>query len=172
MAENYVNIGKIVAAFGLKGELILQHGLGVKTNLKDVKVIFIEQVKGSYLPYFVESSKAKDETEMYVKTEGLDSREAARPILHKQVWLTDQDFRKLAGSSSPIALLGYTLVNDGEAVGVIEEVIEQPHQVLLRIDYKNKEALIPLHQETLDKIDRKKKEVHVTLPDGLLEIYL
>ena len=27
-------------------------------------------------------------------------------------------------------------------------------------------------QETLKKIDRKKKEVHVTLPEGLLDIYL
>ena len=171
MAESYVNIGKIVAAFGLKGELILQHGLGAKTNLKDVKVIFVEQVKGSYLPYFVEKSKAKEDTEMFVKVEGIDTKEAARPILHKQVWLTDKDFRQLADSSSPIALLGYTLINDGEPVGLIEEVIEQPHQVLLRVDYKNKEALIPIHQETLDKIDRKKKEVHVTLPDGLLEIY-
>jgi 16S rRNA processing protein RimM len=171
VTESYINIGKIVAPFGLTGEIILQHGLGVKTDLKDVTVIFIEQVKGSYLPYFVQRSKAKEETEMYIKVEGIDSKEAARVILHKQVWLTEPDFRKLAGTSSPIALIGYTLINEGDPIGIIEEVIEQPHQVLLRIDYKSKEALIPLHEETLDKIDKKKKEVHVTLPDGLLEIY-
>jgi len=28
-----------------------------------------------------------------------------------------------------------------------------------------------LHAETLDKIDHQKKEVYVTLPDGLLDIY-
>jgi 16S rRNA processing protein RimM len=53
----------------------------------------------------------------------------------------------------------------------IEEVINQPHQILLRITLKGKEVLIPLHEESLDKIDHVKKQVHVILPDGLLEIY-
>jgi 16S rRNA processing protein RimM len=43
--------------------------------------------------------------------------------------------------------------------------------VLLRITLEGKEVLIPLHEETLDSIDHDKKQVHVTLPDGLLEIY-
>ncbi len=63
------------------------------------------------------------------------------------------------------------LINEIEELGVIEEVIEQPHQVLLRITLEGNEALIPLHDETLDKIDHKKQQVHVTLPDGLLDVY-
>jgi 16S rRNA processing protein RimM len=46
-----------------------------------------------------------------------------------------------------------------------------PHQLLCRIYINNKEALIPLHDETLIKIDKKNRQVHVTLPDGLLDIY-
>jgi 16S rRNA processing protein RimM len=37
---------------------------------------------------------------------------------------------------------------------------------------QKKEVLIPLNEKTLKKIDRKKKQVYVTLPEGLLEIYL
>lgn len=108
---------------------------------------------------------------MYVKLEGIDTKEAAHRIANRPVWLGDDDFRKLAAKSSPISLLGFTLFNEGESLGPVEEVIEQPHQVLLRITLNGKEALIPLHDETLSKIDRKKQEVHVMLPDGLLEIY-
>ena len=50
-------------------------------------------------------------------------------------------------------------------------MIEQPHQVLLRVTLEGNEALIPLHAETLDKIDRVAQKVYVTLPDGLLDIY-
>jgi ribosomal 30S subunit maturation factor RimM len=32
--SEYVHIGKLVATFGVKGELILTHGLGKKTNKK------------------------------------------------------------------------------------------------------------------------------------------
>jgi len=101
----------------------------------------------------------------------VNSKEAAQRLTQKKVWLKTEDFRKLAGKSSPIALIGYLLINEGEELATIEEVIEQPHQVLLRIMLGENEALIPLHDETLDKIDHKKQQVHVTLPDGLLDVY-
>lgn len=170
--NEYIHIGRIVASFGLKGELILKHALGKKTMLKGIEAIFIEVNKGSYLPYFVESSKARDHEETYVKLEGIDTRESANRLTTKNAWLLEEDFRKLADKASPISLLGYQLISDEDGMlGPIEEVIEQPHQVLLRISLDGKEALIPLHEETLDGIDHKKKEVHVTLPDGLLDIY-
>ena len=169
--QDYINIGKLVATFGLKGELILQHSLAKKLGLKGVEAIFVEQVKGSYLPYFLLTSKAKTHDETFVQLEGISTKEQAHRLISKQVWLLDADFRRLAGNSSPISLLGYKLFNEEEYIGNIEEVIEQPHQVLLKITYNGNEALIPLHDETLDKIDRKKGEVFVKLPDGLLEIY-
>ena len=59
MDNNYINIGKIVSAHGLSGEVILKHALGKKTSFKESEVVFVEQVKGSYLPHFIASSKAK-----------------------------------------------------------------------------------------------------------------
>ena len=170
--ESYIHIGRFVASFGLKGEVILQHALGKKTALKDVKVVFVEEQKGTYLPYFLESSKAKDHDEIYVKLEGVDTKESASRLSTRNVWLKDADFRKLAGKSSPISLLGYHVITDeDENLGPVQEVIEQPHQVLLRIDLNGKEALIPLHAESLDGIDHDQKEIHVVLPDGLLDVY-
>lgn len=168
---DYINIGKIVAPFGLKGELILKHGLAKKLVLKNVEALFIEEVKGSYLPYFLVASKAKSHEETYVEVEGVTTKEQAQKLVQKQVWLLDADFRRLAGNASPISLLGYTVFDDGNKIGVIDEVIEQPHQVLLQVNYNGNEALIPLHEETIDRIDRKAKEVHLFLPDGLLDIY-
>ncbi len=169
--NEYIHVGRIVAGFGLKGEVILKHALGKKTTLKGVDTIFVEENKGSYLPYFVESSKAKDHEETYVKLESIDTRESANRLTTRNVWLLDPDFRKLAGKSAPISLLGYQLLCEEGNLGPIEEVIEQPHQVLLRISLEGKEALIPLHAETLQKIDHTRKEVRVVLPDGLLDVY-
>ena len=170
--NDYIHIGKIVATFGLKGEMILEHALGKKTALKNIEVFFIEEYQNSFIPYFLESSKAKSEKEICLKVEGIDSKEKVNKLLQKKVWMRNADFRKLADKSSPIALLGYHLFNESVNIGPIEEVIEQPHQVLLCITINNKEALIPLHEETLKSVDHKKGEVHVTLPDGLLDVYL
>ncbi|MBT9484624.1 ribosome maturation factor RimM [Sediminibacterium sp.] len=170
--KEYIHIGKLVAVFGVKGELILKHSLGKKSNLKEASAIFVEETKGSYIPYFVETAKAKDEEETFIKLEGVNSKEAAARFTAKPVWLLDADFRKLAGKDAPISLLGYEIITDeDENLGPIEEVIEQPHQVLLRVTLEGNEALIPLHAETLDKIDRVAQKVYVTLPDGLLDIY-
>jgi len=169
--NNYINIGKIAATFGIKGELLLIHALGKKTIFNDVEALFIEERKGSYLPYFIEQAKAKSAEESIIQLEGIITKESAHRFISKQVWLTEEDFRKLAGKRSPILLIGYQLINDGENIGKVEEVIEQPHQVLLRLFYGENEAFIPLHEETLEKIDHKTKEIFVILPEGLLDVY-
>ena len=74
---NYNSIGKIVASFGVKGELVLQHHLGKKTSLKGLEALFVEIVKGEMLPYFIQSAKIKSEEEIYLKLEGVDTKEAA-----------------------------------------------------------------------------------------------
>jgi 16S rRNA processing protein RimM len=167
----YFKAGKFVATFGLKGELVLQHNLGKKTSLKGLKALFIEERKESFIPWFVEAVRIKSENEVFVKIEGVDTREQAMRLTQKEVWLPEEDFKKFSAKSSPISLLGFEIVENNEVLGKIEEVIEQPHQILCRIQYKGKEAYIPLHEETIQKIDKKKQLVIVELPPGLLEIY-
>ncbi|KIC95341.1 ribosome maturation factor RimM [Flavihumibacter solisilvae] len=167
----YNNIGKIVAGFGVTGEVVLKHSLGKKTSLKGLEAIFIEKRKGEFLPYFIESTKAKSESEVILKLEGINKREDALSLTQKQVWLTESDFGKFAAKTASISLLGFHIIHSGEDLGEILEVIEQPHQVLCRIDLNGKEALIPVHQDTLVKMDQQKKQVLLNLPDGLLDLY-
>jgi 16S rRNA processing protein RimM len=168
--NEYRNIGKLVATHGYKGEVLLLHHLGKKTSLKDLKIIFMEE-GGKMFPHFLQETKIKSETEVYVKLEGIDSKEEAKKVLKKEAWITQPDFTRLARSSAPASLVNFHLIHEGIDLGEIIEVIEMPHQLLCRIFIHNKEALIPLHAETLKKVDRKNKQVHVVLPDGLLDIY-
>jgi len=169
--DQYFKIGKLVASHGLKGDLVLQHSLGKKTSLKGLEAIFIEEKKDSFLPYFIQSAKIKSDTETFLKLEGIDEKETARKLTPKEIWITADDFKKFAATSSPIALLGFNMINEGEDLGEIIEIIEQPHQVLCVIMVNGNEALIPIHEESLEKVDRKNKKVHVVLPEGLLDIY-
>ncbi len=171
MAEQYRNIGKIVAVFGLQGEVVLLHRLGKKTSLKGLKTIFLEERADEMLPWFIESTRMKSDTEIFVKLEGLDTKEAARRVVQKEVWLAQVDFEQFAGRSAPISMVGFRLWDGSVDLGEILEVIEQPHQVLCRIDLSGKEALVPLHEQTLRRVDAKKREVHVELPEGLLDVY-
>jgi 16S rRNA processing protein RimM len=167
----YFKIGKFVTTYGLKGELVLKHNLGKKTSLKGLNAVFVEEKKDSFIPWFIESTKIKNEEEVYLKLEGVNTREGAIKLTQKEVWLPEEEFKKFSARSSPINLLGYEILEDEIVLGKILEVIEQPHQILCRIELNKKEAYIPLHEETILKIDKKRQQVIVSLPPGLLEIY-
>jgi len=171
MMKNYRNIGKLVASFGVSGELILIHHLGKKTSLKGLESLFLEEKKNEFLPYFIESAKIKNEREILLKIEGINTREDAKRMISKEVWLTEEAFDKYAARTAPISWVGFRLLDGRKDIGEILEVIEQPHQALCRIDLEGKEALIPVHPETLKRVDKKNKLVCLVLPDGLLDIY-
>jgi 16S rRNA processing protein RimM len=151
--------------------LILEHSFGKKTSLKGLETIFIEETKDTFLPYFIDSTKIKNDKETLISIEGISSKEAAHFLIKKEVWLDENDFKKFAASAAPISLLGFMVVNDGVELAEVIEVIEQPHQVLCKIMLENKEALIPVHEDSLEKIDTKNRKLFVNLPDGLLDIY-
>ena len=138
--DQYRNIGKLVAVFGLQGELVLEHRLGKKTSLKGLKTIFVEERGGEMLPWFVQGTRAKGVSDIYIKLEGLDTKEAARRVVQKEVWVADADFARFAGRSAPISMVGFRLLDGSVDLGEILEVIEQPHQILCRIDHGEYEA--------------------------------
>lgn len=170
MAE-YFSIGKLVAAFGTEGEMILQHSLGKKDAVLKIKVIFLEDRPNAYLPYFVAHVRPKSDKDCYILLEDVNNREAARKFQRKEVWLSENDFLAIAPPSAPLSLLGFIMIEKGQVIGPILEVIEQPHQVLCKVDYLGNEALIPLHDQTLIEVKRKEKQVEVELPEGLLDLY-
>lgn len=170
--NEYFKIGNFAATFGTNGQLILRHHLGKKTGLSGLGVFFIEESKNSFLPYFISSTKIKTDTEIFVSVEGIDSKEQARTLLKKEVWLDEPAFKKFAAKTSPISFLGFTVIDNKKELGEVLEVVEQPHQVLCRILMDGKEVLVPVHENSLEKIDTKNRKLYVNLPEGLLNIYL
>src|SRR5664279_5944419 len=152
MEKSYRNIGKIVSAFGLKGDLIVLHHLGKKISVSKIKVIFLEQKKDELLPYFVESIRKKGDNDLYLKLEGIDSKEAGTKFLRRDVWMKEEEIQMHTQKSNPIGWVGYRVVDQGKDLGPILEVIEQPHQVLCRLEIDTKEVLIPINEQTLDKV--------------------
>jgi 16S rRNA processing protein RimM len=172
MENSYRNIGKIVSSFGVGGELIIIHHLGPKLTVSKIKVLFLEQKKDELLPYFVEYAKKRGENELLVKLEGVESKESVTKFIRKEVWLKEEEIQLHTQKNNPIGWVGYHVVDQGKDLGPILEIIEQPHQVLCRMEIDAKEVLIPINDQTLNKVDHKSKNVLLTLPDGLLDVYL
>jgi 16S rRNA processing protein RimM len=70
--EQYFNIGKLVATFGVNGQLVIEHVLGKKTALNGLEVLLVEIKKNDLIPYFVVETKMKNDTEVFVSLEDVD----------------------------------------------------------------------------------------------------
>ena len=172
MSNKQYGIGKLVATFGTQGQLILQHALGKKTALTGVTVLMVEVKRGTVLPYFVQSTKVKNDTEIYLTLEDIITKEQAQKLVGRSVLLQEADFYNHVAHTTTISLLGYTIYNNEVMLAEIIEVIEQPHQVLAKIIYMDKEMLIPINEAFMVSTNKATKTVVLNLPDGLLEIYL
>ena len=109
-----------------------------------------------------------------VKFEGVDSENDARILLRKNLFLPAQVLPKLSGKNFyDHEVEGFTVIDTkfGE-VGIIESVIDLQVNPLLQIMNGSKEVLIPLIEGIVQELDRKKKTMTITAPEGLIELYL
>lgn len=167
----YYKIGRIVSTFGKEGDIVVDHGLGIDIVPKALDVIFIEDNSETLLPWFIQKLQLRGNKAFLLHLEEVNSIDEAKKLINKNVWIQEKNFNQLK-TNSPIYLLNFALFSDGEKLGEITEVIEQKYQVICAVIIRGKEALIPLNEQTIERIDREKKEVHVHIPDGLLEVYL
>ena len=67
------------------------------------------------------------------------------------------------------AIIGYCLVNDadGKEIGTIATIDDTTANVLFELEDGK---LIPVAEEFIKTIDSDKREIRVTLPEGLLEL--
>ncbi|SFV33069.1 ribosome maturation factor RimM [Thermoflavifilum thermophilum] len=174
-AENYYPVGKIVGVRGIRGEMVVQHTMGEDPVLDQWEVVFIELRKHSFIPYFIQSAQLPNTHELWLQLQEIQTREQALPLIHKQLYLPEEEFRARA-PHSPFQLLGYEIhIQDKSSpgcLGLVEEIIEAPTQLILKTFYQQKEILIPLNEQTWVATDSRKRQLHLRLPEGLLDVYL
>jgi 16S rRNA processing protein RimM len=70
-------------------------------------------------------------------------------------------------------IIGYRVTDQTHGdIGIIEDVLDLPHQALFQIRFGEKEILIPVVDEIILKIDKRQKLLLIRAPEGLIEIYL
>ena len=67
-------------------------------------------------------------------------------------------------------LVGMSVCEAGETIGVVRDVYDQPGAPLLALDVSGQERLVPFQADLVEDLDFRLGVVHMTLPAGLLEI--
>jgi hypothetical protein len=70
-------------------------------------------------------------------------------------------------------IVGFTVVDTEKGeLGAVSEVLEYPTQAILQIMHGKKEILIPILDHVIQNVDRDKKILTITAPEGLIDMYL
>lgn len=176
-STGYVSVGRIVSAFGVKGEIKVLLDIEVPEQYRDaekgfnhIEAFFIER-QGEYLPYFIQWLHGIDTDRPILKLEGIDTPEVVQMLQGTTLYLPEDSIEIDTTPSRFGDIIGFMLVDAQLGrIGEIEDIYDIPMQELAQITYEGREVLIPLHEDFGVRVDQKKREVQIALPEGLLDL--
>lgn len=172
MAENYISVGKLGKPHGIAGAFRFLLHRQLKSHAKFPKH-FLLHAKGSYMPWFVAGYELIGISDGLVRFEDITTPEKARIYSGCELFLSEKDtnayFKKDAEGLN--YLKGYQ-VSDQTAglLGPLVAIDESPAQILITIDYNGNEVLVPLVDEFIVELNKRKKTLLLDLPEGLLDL--
>ncbi len=167
-----ISIGKIIKAQGLKGELKVFFEEKQLARLKSIDTLFVKQKNGT-IPFSVRSlRKAKDHS-YYLMFEEINSRTDAELLIGHVMLADNTMFRKKEVAEGYSFTAGYTMIDlhEGE-LGRIEDVLQLPANDVAQLFIKEKEVLLPLNDYIVVEVNKRKKQLTVNMPKGLVKMYL
>jgi 16S rRNA processing protein RimM len=170
--EDCFYIGYITKTKGLKGEVQVFFEYEEPDDL-ELETLFVE-INGKLTPYFVSSYKLQNNQTGYFFFDDIDTIEKAEKIIRKKLYLPNNIKPEADPDDLTYKDLKGFIVHDqkhGE-LGEIITVHEYPQQFIAVVPYRFREIMFPLNDEIIKAIDAEEGVITVSLPEGLLEVYL
>lgn len=164
--------GKITKTHGLKGEITVKLDVANPGDFKDLRYVLIED-RGNLIPYFIENQKINGD-KMIVQLQDVKKVEQAVAFMGKAVFLPNELMPELDEDDFYFKeIVGFKMIDalKGE-IGEISDVLEYPTQAVIQVMKDGKEILIPIHDDIIQKVDKKAKTLTVKTPEGLIDMYL
>lgn len=164
-------LGKIVRKYSFKGEIIIKLDTDEPELYRNIETVFVD-LNNNFLPFFIESSLLQKGNQLRVQFEDVYSESDADLLMKKDVYLPLDFLPQLTGNKFYYhEVIGYMLsdVNYGE-IGEIIGINDSTAQPLFVVKYKDKEILIPMIDEFIQKVDRNNHLILVDTPKGLIEM--
>ena len=168
--NDYYKVGYVVKPHGLKGEVTFSLELDAPVDWENLKTIFIEK-KSQLVPYFIQTISVRND-KAFVKLEDVDTPEYATLLKGGSLYLPKKDRPKPAkGEFYSEDVIGFEVADaDLGALGTVQDVEHAGPNRFLIVQYNQKEVMIPVNGPFITGINKSKKKISVSLPDGFLDI--
>jgi 16S rRNA processing protein RimM len=166
-------LGLIAKLHGFKGEVSLFLDVTHPADYQGLDALYLD-INGQLTPFFMEGFKLKNKGFAAIKFEGIATEEAAQRLVKKKAYLPLEVLPELDQSSFyDHEIIGFQVFDSTRgAIGVVEDVIDMTANPLLQINLNGTEILVPIFDGLIQKVERKKKELYIQAPEGLIDLYL
>ena len=160
-------IGTLSKTYGTDGRILLKFDPVWQYLLNELELVLIE-VNNVPVPFFIEDIRFRNNRSAIIKFKDFDSEEIIIEFVGQKIYL---DAMSQTQESNKNDLTGF-LVRDNNfgEIGKVDEIIEYPQNAVLKVNYKGREVFIPLSDELIIKIYKKKKIIITDCPEGLFDI--
>ena len=160
-------LGYISRKHGYKGDVNIK--LETPTKHKELAHMFIE-LNGGLVPFFIDSFRLKKENIALVKFEDVDSEEDAQALVGKEVFLP-LELLDESQQNELAALIGFEVIDSKHGnIGKVTDILDNTAQELFQIKNEEREFLIPITEEFIQKIEN--NTIYLQTPEGLIDLLL
>ena len=169
--DELILLGKIIKIHGHQGQVMIALEAQFSEEIDDLELIFIK-VDGLEVPFFISSLRDLGNNSILVTLDGYESKEKVAEFIGCEIMASITGLEESPPDSLPLFLRGFALIDsEGNNIGRINKIASFPMQIMLVISgNEGKEILIPLNTDWITAIDKKKKIIRMTLPDGINSI--
>jgi len=162
-------IGKIGRTYGKDGELRVYPEDNYEPDLKKAKAIFAF-IHGSKVPFMIEKITEKND-DLFLKLKDLNSPEKVNILTNQDLYLHQSEiFSESYSHSSQYDGFSVYLNDSIAQIGVLIRIEEHPHQLIAIIQAKEKEYMLPFHNDLILDISHESKFIKFDYNQSILEI--
>lgn len=157
-------VAKILKSNGTDGGLLIALS---DIDLEDIETrepVFI-YYDGLPVPFFIESLRRHGNTKAVLHLSDISSLDEAEEIVGRQLFLDREE--ETDGEED---FTGWTVFDRGQRIGVVEDLEPIPGNPCLELSLDaspGTTVMIPLHEHFVEKILQERRELHLSLPEGL-----
>ena len=171
--ENCFYLGKVVSKYSFKGEVLVKIDTDEPEIYENMESVFVS-IGNNLVPFFMDRCRLHKSTLLRIDFEEVKDEAAADRIMGAELYLPLNMLPKLSGDKFYFhEVIGFTLLDKVHGdIGIIQSINDSASQVLFEVKKGHKELLIPVTDDIISKVDREAKIIHVTCPEGLVDLYL
>lgn len=165
-----VPIGHSAKSRGIDGSFKTRIVEEFRADLLKARAIFIN-LDGSKVPFLIESSSVQNG--IILKLDEIDTPESVTALLNKELFLEISEVSDAAfqDNTSQHPLTGFFISDQNDKkIAPIEELIEYPNQLLAKINFNDKELLLPIHEKLIIEMDEQNQTLKLEIAEGLLDL--